>query len=198
MNFEQAKKMGYYISKVYAEEIFRLLVLYQTLAASEAASRLNMHIKTVQDFLEAMAELDILLKEEVYEGKRPYYRYTLNTKKIVMEIDLNSLFSVENSDAGKVTRIRERKNAKVRFTVGRDNKSISSVVIWIGKGRSKKERKINLTKPQGAFLYNLPFPMADFMSVKEIMKQARISDVNKREIEDITNLLIEYGVVEVY
>lgn len=54
MDFETAAKLGAYFSKDYAEELFRLLVNYKDISASEAASRLNLHIQTVQDFLEAM------------------------------------------------------------------------------------------------------------------------------------------------
>ncbi|MFC2130254.1 hypothetical protein ACFLSQ_02350 [Bacteroidota bacterium] len=196
MNFKQAKKLGLYISKDYAEEIFRLLANYQNISASEAASRLSMHIKTAQDFLEAMADLSILSKEEVYEGKRPYNRYSLKAKKILMEIDINSLDSNETNNDNRELEIRERKNAGARFTVARDNLSISSVVIWIGRGRDKKERKINLTLPQGKFLYNLPFPTAEFMSASAIMTKAGIENKNKKEILDIINVLKEYKVIE--
>jgi transposase len=66
MDFKRAATLGSYMSKDYAEDLFRLLVTYQDISASEAASRLNLHIKTVQDFLEAMASLDILSKTEVF------------------------------------------------------------------------------------------------------------------------------------
>ena len=56
--------MGSCLSKEYAENLFRLLVTYESISASEAASRLGLHIKTVQDFLEALAEVEILGKEE--------------------------------------------------------------------------------------------------------------------------------------
>lgn len=79
------------ISKDYAEDLFRLLAAYNSISSSEAASRLNLHIKTVQDFMEVMAELGILEKAEVYEKKRPYFRYSLKMKKITMELDLGSL-----------------------------------------------------------------------------------------------------------
>ena len=74
MNFKQAAILGSYISKDYAEDLFGLLANYRNISASEAASRLNLHIKTVQDFFEAMASLGILGKEAATESKRPYYR----------------------------------------------------------------------------------------------------------------------------
>ena len=55
MDFKQAAILGSFISKDYAEDIFELLVNYQAISASEAAARLNLHIKTAQDFLEALA-----------------------------------------------------------------------------------------------------------------------------------------------
>lgn len=197
MDFKKAAILGSYISKDYAEDLFRLLATYRDISASEAASRLNMHIKTVQDFLEAMAFLDILAKEEVFEKKRPYYRYTLKKRRITMDIDLNTLFQSEKKPEGKLSvKIREKKNAGARFTTARNNQYISSVVKWTGEGRERKERKINLTIPQGKFMYHLPFPSADFQSVSEIMQIAEVDKNNTSEILDIVDVLLEYGVIE--
>jgi len=115
MTFNEAAILGTYLSKDYAQELFRLLVNYKSISSSEAASRLNLHIKTVQDFLEAMAGLHILEKEEVYEKKRPYNRYTLIVNKINMEIDLAVLATNLNPEDQTTMRIRERKNAGVIF-----------------------------------------------------------------------------------
>ena len=196
MDFKQAAILGSFISKEYAEDLFRLLATYSSISASEAASRLNLHIKTVQDFMEAMFELGILEREEVYEKKRPYYRYTLKLKKISMELDLSTLYPKENSDERTSIMIREKKNAGVRFTTSRDNQYISNVAIWTGQGRERTERKINLSMPQGRFLFHLPFPSAGFQSIFEIMKKAEVDQCNNSEIIDIVDALIELGVIE--
>ena len=197
MDFNQAAILGSFISKDYAEDLFRLLATYNSIPASEAASRLELHIKTAQDFLEAMSELGFLEKEEVYEKKRPYYRYKLKTKNISMDIDLAPLFPKASSDDRTAFRIRERKNAGVRFTTSRNNQYISNVVIWIGQGRERTERRINMTIPQGQFLFHLPFPSADFLSIREIMEKAEVDPSNLSEVLDIVDVLIEFGVIEV-
>jgi predicted transcriptional regulator len=196
MDFKRAAIFGSYISKDYAEDLFRLLATYSSISASEAASRLNLHIKTVQDFMEAMYDIGILNREEVYEKKRPYYRYTIKVKKIVMELDLTPLFPQVNSDDRTSLNIREKKNAGVRFTTSRDNQYISNIAIWTGQGRNRTERKINLSIPQGRFLFHLPFPSAGFLSITEIMKKAKIDQANTSEILDIVNALIELEVIE--
>jgi len=196
MDFAKAALLGSYISKDYAEGMFRLLMTYQNISASEAASRLNLHIKTVQDFLEALAHLEIVSKEEVIEKKRPYYRYTLLTRKINMEIDLNQLFD-KNQPQGKLsTKIREKDNARARFSVSRDNQYISNVSIWIGNGRERKERKINLSLPQGKFLFYLPFPSARFETIGEIIKKAGVNEEHISEIIDIVDALVDLNVIE--
>ena len=197
MDFKQAAILGSFISKDYAEDLFRLLANYNSISSSEAASRLELHIKTVQAFLEAMSELDFLEKEEVYEKKRPYYRYKLKTKKISMDIDLAPLYPKVTSDDRTALRIRERKNAGARFTTSRNNQYISNVVIWIGQGRERTERRINMTIAQGQFLFHLPFPSADFQSVVEIMEKAEVDSSNLSETLDIVDALIEFGVIEV-
>src|SRR5512136_2181269 len=88
MDFRTAARYASLLSKDYAEDVFALLVNYQAISASEVAARLNLHIKTAQDFLESLAQLGILSKEEVFEKKRPYYRYALRQGRILIDIDL--------------------------------------------------------------------------------------------------------------
>ena len=196
MDFKRAAILGSYMSKDYAEDLFRLLVTYQDISASEAASRLSLHIKTVQDFLEAMASLDILSKKEVFEKKRPYYRYALKTRYIDMRVDLNPLYDIQHEEAKPSQKIREKNNAGVRFSTSRDGQYISNVAMWIGQGRDRTERKINLSIPQGKFLFHLPFPSAESMSVDEIMEKAGVNNTHKSEILDIVKELVEFGVIE--
>ena len=196
MDFKKAAILGSYISKDYAEPLFRLLATYKDISASEAASRLSMHIKTVQDFMEAMTSLDILQKTEATESKRPYFRYSLITRNIKMDIDLAPLFTDLKPNDKLAKRIRENKNAKVRFTVARNNQYISNIFIWIGEGRDRKEKKINLSIPQGKFLYHLPFPSAEFQNVSDIMKKASVENGHISEILDIVSVLLEYDVIE--
>ena len=63
MDFHTAAKYASLLSKDYAEDIFGLLVNYQAISASEVATRLNLHIKTAQDFLESLEQLGILSRE---------------------------------------------------------------------------------------------------------------------------------------
>ena len=197
MDFKEAAKLGSCLSKDYAEDLFRLLATYESISASEAASRLNLHIKTVQDFLEEMNNLKILYREEVYEGKRPYFRYWLKANHITMSIDLTTFSQDEEvNDIRLKLKIREKRNAGVKFTTSRSNDYISSVTIWTGEGRNRTERKINLSIPQGGFLFHLPFPNADYLSIKEILRKAQTDSTNIPEIIDIVNVLIEFGVIE--
>lgn len=195
MDFATAAKLGSYISKDYAEDFFELLVNYQDISASEAASRLNLHVGTAQDFLEGMASLGILEKEEVHEKKRPYFRYSLKRPTITIDIDLTQIRREQSEDT-LTKKIREKKNSGARFSTARSSQHIGSVTIWTGEGRQRKERRINLTTPQGRFLFHLPFPNADHLSISEIMRKAEVDPTLSPEILDIVGLLERYGVVE--
>jgi predicted transcriptional regulator len=197
MKFEEAARFGNYISKSYSKDIFRLLNNYRDISASEAASRLGMHIQTVQDFLEAMADLGILSKKETRERKRPYFRYTLEKQKIAFEIDLVKELEVFGEDGLEHSKIREKKNAGVRFSLARNGQYFSNVAIWVGKGRQRSEKKINLTTAQGKFLYNLPFPDGEHLTLEEIRIKAGVEPEQMPEIKDLVEELIQYKVIEV-
>jgi hypothetical protein len=93
-------------------------------------------------------------------------------------------------------RIRERENAGARFSVARSDDYITSVAIWTGIGRDREERKIKLTTPQGKFLYHLPFPKAEALTVTEIMRKAGVEQELAPEIIDLVQLLEKYNVIE--
>jgi DNA-binding Lrp family transcriptional regulator len=197
MDFKQAAILGSCMSKDYAEDLFALLVTYRNISASEAASRLSLHIKTVQDFLEDLFALGIVDREEVYEGKRPYFRYKLKVRQVKMNVDLSYLFPGSDSERSQLkVKIREKQNARARFTTSRSNDYISSVVIWTGEGRGREERKLNLSIPQGKFLFHLPFPSAEHMSIEDIIHKAGLDSSNISEILDIVKVLIGFGVIE--
>jgi len=49
MDFKTAAQLSALLSKDYADDFFRLLVNYKNISASEAASRINLHISTAQE-----------------------------------------------------------------------------------------------------------------------------------------------------
>jgi predicted transcriptional regulator len=195
VDFRTAAALGSLLAKDYAEDVFDLLVNYRAISASEVAARLNLHIKTAQDFLEGLASLGILSKEEVMEKKRPYYRYTLKQDRILLDIDLTRIKRIPTDDSLALL-IRERENSGARFSTARSEDSIASVTIWTGTGREREERRIKLTAPQGKFLYHLPFPKADFLSVTGIMHKAGVEPEFAPEIMDIVDMLLRYQVIE--
>jgi len=195
MDFDTAAKYATLLAKDYAEDIFALLVNYQAISASEVAARLNLHIKTAQDYLESLADLGILEKEEVLEKKRPYFRYVLKETRILIDIDLMQV-KREPTHNNLSVPIRERANAGARFAAARNDDTIASVTIWSGEGRNRHERKIKLTSPQGKFLYHLPFPKTSPLSVAEIMQKAGIDESLAAEILDLVQLLDKYNVIE--
>jgi len=196
MDFESAARLGALLARDHARAMFELLVTYRDISASEAASRLGLHIQTAQDFLETLADLGIAKRREVREGRRPYFRYELTTERLTLDVDLAEVRQ-ERSDDALVRRIRERSRSEARFVTARGDSTISSVTIWSGDGRERRERRISLTGPQGRFLFHLPFPDADALSIAEIMRQAGIDEALAPEILDIVQVLVEHEVVEV-
>ena len=196
MDYQTAAKLGASLSKEYAEDFFKLLVNYQDISASEAASRLNLHIQTAQDFLDALTDLEIVKKTEVFEKKRPYFRFTLIKPKIVLELDLTE-FEKENPGEGLARLVREKKDNGANFSVARSGNGFSGVTIWEGAGRERKEHKISLTTPQGKFLFHLPFPKARPMAIADIMEKAGVEPDYSTEIQDIADELVRLEVIEV-
>lgn len=196
MDFKTTSRLGAIVAKEYAEDFFRLLVIYKDISASEAASRLNLHISTAQDFLEGLFSQDIVTKREVSEKKRPYFRYTLKKKKVTLSIDLETLYDYQVHKDRLKWSIREKKNSGAIFKTFSRSNFISSVHFFSGEGRSRKEKKITLTKNQGQFLFYLPFPTESFLSAANIVKKAQIEESAVAEVLDIIDDLLKHNIIE--
>lgn len=196
MKFETAARLGAILSKDYAEDFFELLVNYQDISASEAASRLSLHIKTAQDFLDNLTDLEIVSKTEVFEKKRPYFRYTLEQTKVKLDLDL-AVFEKENPGEGLSRLVREKGENEANFSVARTGDCFSTVTVWEGDGRERQEHKISLTTPQGKFLFHLPFPQARPMTIADVMEKAQVGEEYASEVQNIVDELIKLNVIEV-
>ena len=196
MEYEKAARLGALLAKDYAEDLFKLLVNYQNISASEAASRLSLHIRTAQDFLDHLAELEIVNKTEVFEKKRPYFRYNLVKTRLAINLDL-SIYKKENPGEGLSRLVREKADNRANFTVARSGDEFSSVTIWEGEGRERQEHKISLTSPQGKFLFHLPFPKSRPLAIADILEKAAVGEEYTSEIQNIVDELIRQEVIEV-
>jgi len=193
--FEESRRLASLMAKDYAQDFLKLLVIYKDISASEAAARLGLHIKTAQDFLEGLEKAGILGKREAAEGKRPYFRYFLKGRKVNIHFDLDELYDPEACTFRLAWKIRERKNSGALFKEGR-GENISAVDVFHGKGRSRKQRRYNVTECQGRFLFHLPFPTEEPRTFEEISRRAGIRDDCLHEVMDIVEVLISCGVIE--
>ena len=196
MDFEKASKLGSIVSKEYAGGFFRLLAAYRDISASEAASRLGIHIKTAQDFLEAMHEFGLVSREEVAEKKRPYFRYALTGSHLKIDLDLGEMYEPAGLQHLLSWKIREKKNSGAMFKTFGKSDNISSVHFFVGKGRSRDEKKLNLNSRQGVFLFHLPFPTEQPMAIEEIMAKSKVDEKCLPEILDLVNVLTEHGIID--
>ena len=191
-DYNSLSQLGNIVSKSYAPDMFRLLMAYKDISATEAASRLDLHVQTAQEFLETLVKLKIVSKVEVSEGKRPYFRYSMSSTGIEVNVDLRSL--VENIPKVDDIKIREKKNSGAKFNMARGQEYFGSL-SWFGEGRRGKVNQIKLTENQGRFLYYLPFPDGTPLSVNEIISQANLNPDSKSEILDLVYDLIKKGII---
>ena len=190
--------LGTLLSKKYAKDLFKLLQIYHDISSTEASSRLGLHVQTVQEFLESATSIGLLDKKEVIEKKRPYFRYTLIKNELGLRFDIHEL--IGKDEVGQTQNhpllIKERKNAHAHFTVARSGTFFSTVSVMEGTGRERKQKRINLTIAQGKFLYHLPFPDAQPMTIDQIMKEAEVEETHRAEIQDIVEELADLKVIE--
>lgn len=193
--FEQSRRLATLMAKDYSRDFLTLLIMYKDISASEAAARLNIHIKTAQDFLEGMEMAGVLTKQEVSAGKRPYFRFSLKEKSILISFDLTGLYDPESRIPDAEWKIKERKNSGALFKEGREER-IASVHVYEGSGRSRQERRYSLTECQGRFLFRLPFPTESPSMIKDIMEKAALDHECLPEILDLIDILLGHKIID--
>ena len=196
MDFQSASRLATLISRSFAEDFFRLLVIYEDISASESASILDLHIKTAQDFLEGLVAEGVIERREVSQGKRPHNRYKMLDPRIEIKVNLKDIPDKPSSLNYSDLEIRERKNNRAVFTSGSGIDMISSITLITGEGRKKKEHKINITDRQGKFLFYLPFPNSKHEKIQHIYKKSGLDRKFLPEILDLIDILIDYKVIE--
>ena len=195
--FAEAARASVVLSRSFGEDLFRLLALYTDISASEAASRLTLHIKTVQDALEDLHDLGICERREAQEGRRPYFSYRLVTREVRISVNLRAL-----KDEGPIReamrwRIREKSGTGVVFTSSRKETVVAAVAMFSGSGREREVRTLQLTETQGRVLYHLPLPAEAPMSVRDIIRKAGLRVSHQTEIADMLLILHEQHVLDV-
>ena len=197
-NIDTITTLGVLLSKKYGKDLFKLLKVYKDISASEASSRLGLHVQTVQEFLEATANIGLTEKKEVIEKKRPYFRYTLVMSEMNLKFDINELLDEReaNEIRSNSVLIREMRNSNSHFTTARGGNFFSAISATVGSGRDRTQKRINLTNAQGKFLFHLPFPDAKPLTVEQVMNEAGLDKENKPEIDDIVDELVTLEVIE--
>jgi len=195
LQFSELQHLCGLLAKNYAADILRLLRLYESISASEAASRLGLHIKTAQDILDGLALCNFVNKMAITQGKRPYYRYFLIHTRVQFGFDIESLLDKPKLEDLRTKKFREQKNSGVIFNTSPKEDRIVSFVSVTGTGRKKTQQKFLLTQMQGRFLYSFPFPTELFLSVAEICSKAKIEDKYMDEILDIVDVLLMKNII---
>lgn len=195
MNFtyNEIKKLSLYLSRDYSDQIFHILLTYETVSASELASQLDLHIKTVQDFLEALADLKLLEAEKVVRHKRPYFRYKLIQDSINLNIDLSQVQEKSKLEFEDMT-LRMTKLPTVMLNTVKD--SAESVTLFLKKNRRMHQKKIKFTPIQGKFLKTVPAHNSSAALFTDLLKKAEIEEKHLDEIKEIVQILITNKVLD--
>lgn len=196
MEYQKLYELANLLARSFSGEILRMISIYPDISSSEAASRLDIHIQTAQDFLEGMVGTGLAEKVEVMEGKRPYFRYRLKKRRIDISYNLDDLVGKQDEKEWFSRGIREKRNSGAIFKVGNRQDEIASVTIFEGEGRRRRERKINITRNQGRFLFHLPFPNAKPETIMAIMEKSSIQASHTQEVIDLLSYLIEKDIIE--
>jgi len=196
MDFSMISRTASLLSRPYSEAFFRLVAIYRDISATEAAHRLDLHIKTAQDFLEQLYDLGYAERIEVVGHKRPYSRYRLKQRRIRLEMDLDDLYPRREITRALSRIVREKKNHGASFLTSRSGDDIVALSLVSGRGRHRCQRRLNLTPSQGRFIYFLPFPSARPLSIESIIHAADLDQSVWPEILDLVDRLIELKVIE--
>lgn len=165
-------------------EVTEYLKLNPNVNASSISSNLNIHIITVQRYLEVLEKYGFVSSREKRGIGRPSKTYTFLGGKFTLDIDeLLKEYSLRSQ------KIREKENSTISYNYDIDNERIKQVIIGGRKGT-----KVELEDKSGKFLWMLPPPDSEGESIEKLASQSGMAVLDAvKFVRD----MIEIGVMEV-
>lgn len=201
INKEQFRRAAFVLGKDHCLDIVETLYLKKWATATEVAEELNIHTATAVKYLSELYEIGIA-KKRTRTGKykdapeykliNPEIKLTLNFEKIIAEESKGVI------EASRNIKLKERTREDINYEWDDEKQKILKInVIGAGMRKGIKE-SIGLSDIEGRFMWNLPYPSEESISIFQICKKAGIK--NSLEIKKILNfveVLEAKGIVDV-
>ena len=168
--------------------------------ASETAASLGIHIATAQKYLEGLESFGIVKSRERQSKPRTAKEYSLIGTKISIEFDIEKMAAEAEKESEEPAlseiMLREKSRSDVAYEWDDEGKRITAVMFFKKGLRRRMEKKVNLSKEEGRFLWHVPFQSEEFRSAGEVMKMAELN-MDGRKVVEMVERFEELGIVMV-
>ena len=181
-----------------------LLLLHQkkdkSLIPTEIADILSIHVSTAKKYLELLFEHDLVSKNKLMDKPGRPTLYTLLTKDIQINLNLESLSGEINSNIDKYNPlIREKSIDKNRVAYKFTKDGLVDEIQVKKTTKAKKQIKISfqLSSVETQFMKYLPHPTKRPVAFLDLCTRARIFSITEIKIvEQFMKKLVKYDIIE--
>ncbi len=168
-------------------------------SASELAREMGIHVATAMRKLAELAALGLLEKRSRPGSDVLEYRLARSRVDIVLDFDADA--KAASRDARRQAEhvfVRERPNPKVLVESDDGARRVQRVLFLTVLRRRTNARKLELSEPEGRFLWHLPYASEAARSVAEICRQAGIENpLVVARLLDFVREMERLGILEV-
>ncbi|ODS35289.1 MAG: hypothetical protein A7316_04170 [Candidatus Altiarchaeales archaeon WOR_SM1_86-2] len=200
MNKEQFRRAAFVLGKDHCMEVVETLYIREWSTATEIAEELKIHTATAVKYLSELHEIGIVEKR-VREGKyKDAFEYRLIEAEINLTLNFEEIIEEESEgviEKARSIRVKERVRDDVNYEWDDEKQKILKINI-VGAGLRRGVREsIELSDTEGRFLWNMPYPSEDYISVEQICEKSGIKNpVEMKKILDLVRILKEKNIIE--
>ena len=187
------------LAREYSIELLRELHARGWSSASELAREMGIHVATAMRKLAELESLGLLEKRTRADGDVTEYHLPKPRVEIVLDFDTDA--KVASRDAWRQAErlvVKERPNRKVLLESDDQARRVRRILLLKVLRRRTEARTIELSEPEGRFLWALPYASEAGRSVAEVCRRAGIeSPLQLSRILASVKELERLGILEV-
>ena len=200
MNREQFQRAAFVLGKDHCLYVVETLYIKEWSTATEIAEELKIHTATAVKYLTELYEIG-LVEKRTREGKyKDALEYRLKESEINLTLNFEKIIEEESKDVikrAKIMRVKEHARDDVNYEWDDEKQKIRKInIVRAGLRRGVRE-SIELSDIEGRFLWHMPYPSEDFISVEQICGKSGIKNVMEiKKILALVDLLKEKSIIE--
>jgi len=201
MNKEQFAHTLSILGKEHCIDVIETLYIKEWCTATEISEELKIHIATAVSYLSDLHDIG-LVERRIRGGKyKDAYEYSLKSTSINLNLNFKEIVEEEGkgiTERAGLIKVKEIVSDNVNYEWDDEKQKILKINIVSAGIRRGVQESIELNTLEGRFLWCVPYPSEEGLSVEQICEKAGIKNpIEIKKMLKFVDVLKEKRVIEI-